>query len=136
MKNLDIISEEHNKELSLYSEDMHIRIKLTDLETGKLLFDQVCDTFITGDFILHLERAVKKLKSKDKYKPINLILSRWYPKIHNRYFVNMVDYPYITTIFARTNNSYKVKFKVTIKNKEELIFETSLEELDRFLKNK
>lgn len=135
MKNLDIISEEH-QELSLYSEDMHIKVKLTDLETGKISFDQVCDTFTTGDFIFHLERAIKKLKYNDKCKPLNLILSRWYPKVHNRYFVNMVDYPYITTIFVRTNNSYKVKFKVTIKNKEELIFETSLEKLDRFIKDK
>lgn len=129
MDSLSIFSLNGFFELKMYYKHKCFFISLTNIETNEDLFYERCDTFIKGDLILHLKKAIKKFKNNKN----KIILSRWYRNVSNRFGLGNEQFPYITTIIDNINNIDVVIFKVFINSNENYIFETKLSELEELI---
>lgn len=131
MEPVIMYSEENCMELQFHKNNRHRQIKLTNVVEEKVIFNKTCDTFITGDFIMHLRRGIKRFK--ENKRPIKMILSRWFSKLDCQFLTPVEEYPYITTILENKNDEFVVIFKVYLSEKEYYTFETSLEKIDKFI---
>lgn len=118
-------------ELQFHNNNRHKQVKLTDLETNKVVFNKTCDTLITGDFIYHLRKGIKRFK--ENKKPIKMVLSKWFTKLDCQFLTHINYYPHISTIFENKKGEYIVIFKVYLSEKKYYIFETTLDKIEKFV---
>ena len=93
-----------------------------------ILFHHICDTFVTGDLILHLQKGIKQF-IKSKYHKI--CLSRWYPHVSPLYFINTGNNFYISICIYRDskNNEDFFKFIVHLDGGKEEKFKIPFKEI-------
>lgn len=131
MEPVIIYSDDNFMKLCFHNNNRHKQIKMTNNQTDKVLFNKTCDTFITGDYIFHLRKGIKRFKNNKK--PIKLILSRWFTKLDNQFLTPVEEYPYVTTILENKKGGYNAVFKVYLSEKEHYTFETSLDKIEDFI---
>lgn len=122
-----MIDEENGYSLILNTDDKGWYVELLDIEQ-KVIFHYKCDTFVTGNLILHLKKAIKTFL--EKYHKI--VLSRWYPKVDARFLISIDGPTYISPYIFKdeTTGNCCVKFIVTVESVENPItFITSLKQL-------
>ena len=81
----------------------------------KIVFHDTCDTFVTGNLILHLQKGIKQFIKTNYHK---ICLSRWYPHVSPLYFINYDSKFFISISIYResdTNNDI-VQFDVHLEN--------------------
>ena len=131
MEPLIIYSDECFMELQFHRNTRHKQITMRNMETDQVIFNKTCDTFITGDFVMHLRRGIKRFK--ENKRPIKMVLSRWFPKLDCQFLTPVNEYPYICTSFENKRNELVTIFKVYLSEKEYYIFETSLDKVEKFV---
>lgn len=122
-----MIDEENGYSLILNTDDKGWYVELLDIGQ-KVIFHYKCDTFVTGNLILHLKKAIKTFL--EKYHKI--VLSRWYPKADARFLISIDGPTYISPYIFKDESTENccVKFIVTSESVEKPItFITSLKQL-------
>ena len=126
---VEIISDDLYELLISRKNDNHFHVSLKDLENNEILFDHKCDTFVTGNLILHLKKAYQSHKDTSH----KIITSRWYPKVSSIFHTSTVKYPYIYIIIDRINNVETITFKVTVDHYSTFTFITKANEIKEIL---
>lgn len=134
-------------ELEIFSNDLfkftlihdligeHFYVCVNDTYRKEDILYTPCDTFVTGDLIYHLEKAVRKFEKS--HHPI--LMSRWTSLVDKRFIVNISEDIYVTTKIYRDNESNDiVKFSVKLPTMEYgrnkmTYFYCQLKELKQFI---
>lgn len=122
-----IVDEEDKFYLILNTDNSGWFVELMD-SSEKVIFHYKCDTFITGNLIFHLKKAIKTFCEKHH----KIVLSRWYPKTDPRFLISIDEPTYISTYIYKDEESEKcyVKFIVTEESTESpIVFIVSLKEI-------
>lgn len=77
----------------------HYSVCINDIYRHEDILEAQCDTFITGNFIYHLSKAVRKFDKS--HHPI--LMSRWTPFVDKLQFTNLTEDIYISTKIYRDN---------------------------------
>lgn len=129
---IEIISDDFY-ELDIYrNSDNHINVKLYEFENAKTIFDYRCDTFITGNLIVHLKNAIEAHKKSSN----KIITSRWYPKFSNTFLNSTVKYPYIYMSLYRKNSNSYIEFFVYTQKNISYNFKIKMSEIEKELEEK
>ena len=79
------------------------------------ILETQCDTFVTGNLIYHLEKAIRKFERA--HHPI--LMSRWTPHVDKLHFINLSEDIYITTkIYRDEQSNDMVHFTVKLPTEE------------------
>lgn len=124
MKDISLVSNNGNYELNIYKSDDNIFINLFEYTDYKALFDYQCDTFITGNLILHLYKALEKFKSPECQK---IVTSKWYPKFDKRKLINLVKYPSLFVVLERKFGKEYAYFTLQINENTKIKFDTTVD---------
>jgi len=127
---ISMISEDNSMRLTFHKNNRHRQVKLVELGSDYAIFNKTCDTFITGDFILHLRKGIKRFKENPK--AIKIVLSRWFTKIDPVTILPTKEYPYISTVLENRKEKYIAQFKVYLSEKECYTFETDMSNIEHF----
>lgn len=93
----------------------HFSVCINDTYTKEDILDTPCDTFVTGDLIYHLEKAIRKFEKAHN----TILMSRWTPIVDKIHMINMSEDIYMSTKFYRDNKSNDVvKFSVKLPTEE------------------
>lgn len=126
-----IISEDCTMALSFHKNNRHRQVKLLELGSDYTVFNKTCDTFATGDFILHLRKGIKRFKENPK--AVKIVLSRWFTRIDPITVLPSKEYPYISTTLENRKGKYIIQFNVYLAEKEYYTFETDMGVIDYFI---
>ena len=93
----------------------HYSVCINDTYRHEDILETQCDTFVTGDFIYHLLKAMHKFDKA--HNPI--LMSRWTPFVDKMQFINLSEDIYVSTKFYRDNQSKDVvHFSVKLPTEE------------------
>src|SRR5574344_1598592 len=81
---LFMLDDENGYSLILDKDEKGWFVELLNLDQ-KVLFHYKCDTFATGNLILHLKKAMNAFAKKHH----KIVLSRWYPRIDARFLISI-----------------------------------------------
>ncbi len=124
MKDISLVSNDGNYELNIYKSDDNVFINLFEYNNYNALFNYQCNTFITGNLILHLSKALEKFKSSSCTK---MITSKWYPKFDKGKLINLVKYPSLFIVLERKIDKEIAYFTLQLNENTKIKFDTTVD---------